>query len=112
MGGLSTARLGLTLPTLRWGLGKSSARAGGLTLMPANGRGDSIDVEVVGPADSLSELVEILDDGVPALHDVFLAGNSSGVQMIGGISPSERQTISIVPRIAAFARCLQFHVSR
>ena len=32
--------------------------------------------------------------------------------MIGGLKPSERQTASIVPRIVAFARCLQFHVSR
>jgi hypothetical protein len=69
--------------------------------MLANGCGDSIDVEVVGSADALSELVEILDDGVSALHDDCLAGSSSGVQMIGGASPSERQTASIVPRIAA-----------
>ncbi len=76
------------------------------------GRGDSIDIEVMSPTDSLSELVEVFDDGVSALHDGFLAGSSSGVQMIGGLKPSERQTASIVPRIVAFARCLQFHVSR
>jgi hypothetical protein len=80
--------------------------------MLANGRGNLVGVEVVGSAYLLPKLVEILDDGVSALHDDGLAGSSSGVQMIGGASPSERQTASIVPRIAAFARCLQFHVSR
>jgi hypothetical protein len=59
----------------------------------------------VGPADSLPELVKILDDGVPTLHDGFSAGSSSGVQMIGGTNPSERQTASMVLRITAFARC-------
>jgi hypothetical protein len=68
-------------------------------LMLANGRSDSIGVEAVFPADSLSEIVEILDNRVPAFHDGFLAGSSSGVQMIGGTRPSERQTVSIVPRI-------------
>ena len=83
-----------------------------ITFVLPNGRSDSIHVEVMRSTDLLSEPVEILDDGVPALHDGFLAGNSSGVQMIGGRSPSERQTASIVPRIVAFARCLQFHVSK
>jgi hypothetical protein len=69
------------------GLGNSSSLGVGSSLMVANGRGDSIDVEIVGPADSLSKLMEILDNGVPALHDGFLAGSSSGVQMIGGVSP-------------------------
>jgi hypothetical protein len=32
--------------------------------------------------------------------------------MIVGFSPSERQMASIVPRVVAFARCLQFHVNR
>jgi hypothetical protein len=80
--------------------------------MLADGRRDSIGVEVVGPTDSLPELVEIFDDWVPTLHDTSFAGSSSGVQMIGGLRPSERQTASIVPRIVAFARCLQFHVTR
>jgi hypothetical protein len=31
---------------------------------------------------------------------------------MGGWRPSERQTASIVPRIVAFARRVQFHVSR
>jgi hypothetical protein len=39
-------------------------------------------------------------------------GSSSGVQIIGGRRPAERQIASIVPRIAAFAMCLQFHVRR
>jgi hypothetical protein len=78
----------------------------------ADGRGDSIHIKIMCPADSLSELVKILDDGVPSLHDGLLTGSSSGVQIIGGLRPSERQTASIVPRIVAFARCLQFHVSK
>ena len=77
----------------------------------ANGGGDSISVEVVRTTDSFSELVEFLDDRIPALHDGLLAGSSSGVQMIGGLEPTERQTLSIVPRIVALARCLQFHVN-
>jgi hypothetical protein len=31
--------------------------------------------------------------------------------MIGGVSPAERQITSIVPRMVAFAMCLQFHVN-
>jgi hypothetical protein len=112
LGSLSTATPGPTRLVLRWGFAKIVVPRGGLTLVLANRRGDSIDVEVVGPADSLPELVKILDDGVPTLHDGFSAGSSSGVQMIGGTNPSERQTASMVLRITAFARCLQFHVSR
>jgi hypothetical protein len=32
--------------------------------------------------------------------------------MIGGVKPAERHTASIVERIVAFAKCLQFHVRR
>jgi hypothetical protein len=111
--GLSAARLGPQLPPCRCGHDRLAVlSSSSLALMLANGRGNLVGVEVVGSADLLPELVEILDDGVSALHDDGLAGSSSGVQMIGGASPSERQTASIVPRIAAFARCLQFHVSR
>jgi hypothetical protein len=78
----------------------------------ANGGGNSVSIEVVCATDPLSKLVEFLDDGIPAIHDGLLAGSSSGVQMIGGLKPAERQTASIVLRIVAFARCLQFHVSR
>jgi len=78
----------------------------------ANSRGDSISVEVVGVTNSFSQLVEFLDDRVSVFHERLLAGSSSGVQMIGGVKPSERQTASIVIRIVALARCLQFHVSR
>lgn len=35
----------------------------------ADCRGDSIGIETMGPTDSLSELVAILDDWVSALHD-------------------------------------------
>jgi hypothetical protein len=92
-----------------WGLHE---RLTGIAFVCADRRGNTIDIEVVGPPDSLSELVKILDDGVATLHDGFLAGSSSGVQMIGGRSPSPRHTASIVLRIVAFARCLQFHVSK
>ena len=80
--------------------------------MLANRRSDSIDIEVVGSTHSFPDLVELFDDGVASLHDGFLVGSSSGVQMMGGSKPSERQTASIVLRIVAFARCLQFHVKR
>jgi hypothetical protein len=109
LGSPSTTRLG---PTLRTSRGCVNERPASFTFVLADGRGDSIDIEIMGPTDLLSELVEILDDGVPAFHDDLLAGSSSGVQIIGGLRPSERQTSSIVPRIVAFARCLQFHVSR
>lgn len=105
----STTKLGGTFRTLWRGFYENPPR---FTFVFTDGRGDSIHIEIMRPADSLSELVEILDDGVPALHDGFLTGSSSGVQMIGGLRPSERQTASIVPRIVAFARCLQFHVSK
>ena len=83
-----------------------------LAFVLANGRGDSINVEVVRSTDSRPQLVEFFDDGVATLHDGFLVGSSSGVQMMGGLRPSERQTASIVLRIVAFARCLQFQVNR
>ena len=84
----------------------------GLPFVLANGRGNSINVEVMSSTDSLPELVEFFDEGVATLHNSFLVGSSSGVQMIGGLRPSERQTASMVLRIVAFARCLQFHVNR
>ena len=37
--------------------------------------------------------------------------SSSGVQMIGGSNPASRHVRSILSRIAAFAMCVQFHVS-
>ena len=61
----------------------------GLPFVLANGRGDSINVEIMSPTDSLPELVEFFDDGVAMLHDGFLVGSSSGVQIIGGLRPSE-----------------------
>jgi len=79
----------------------------------ANSRGDSISVEVVGVTDSFSQLVEFLDDRVSVFHERLLAGSSSGVQMIGGVKPSERQTASIVLRTIA-RQCLvrsQHHAS-
>lgn len=42
----------------------------------------------------------------------YVSISSSGVQMIGALSASARQARSILPRTAAFAMCLQFHVRR
>lgn len=71
-----------------------------------------MNIEIVRLADSSSDLVEIVDDRVTAFHAELPEGNSSGVQMTGGFKPSERQTSSMVPRMVAFARCLQFQVKR
>ena len=109
LGSSSTGRLS---PTLRVRWRRLNQGATRFAFVLADGRGDSIHIEAMGTADSLAEFVEILDDGVSAFHDGFLAGRSSGVHMIGGFRPSERQMASIVPRIVAFARCLQFHVNR
>jgi hypothetical protein len=75
-------------------------------------RRDSADIEVVRLADVLSNPVQLVDDGVASFHRGLPTGSSSGVQMIGGVRPSERHVASIVPRIAAFAMCLQFRVKR
>lgn len=109
LGSPSTTSRGATFCALSCWLYENPTR---FTFVFTDCGGDSIHIEIMCPADSLSELVKIVDDGVPALHDGFLTGSSSGVQMIGGLRPSERQTASIVPRIVAFARCLQFHVSK
>jgi hypothetical protein len=87
-------------------------RSTGVTFVSADGGRNAIDIEAVGSSDTLSELVKILNDGVATLHDSFLAGSSSGVQMIGGRRPSARHAASIVTRIVALARCLQFQVSK
>jgi hypothetical protein len=78
----------------------------------ADSSGDSADIEVVRLADGLADSVQLLNDGIAPLHVELPDGSSSGVQMIGGVTPSERQIASIVPRIVAFAMCLQFHVNR
>ena len=74
-------------------------------------RGDSAGIEVVRFADGLADSVQLLNDGIAPLHLELPDGSSSGVQIIGGVRPAERQIPSIVPRIVAFARCLQFQVS-
>ena len=74
-------------------------------------RGDSAGIEVVRFADGLADSVQLVNDGIAPLHLELPDGSSSGVQIIGGVSPAERQITSIVPRIVAFARCLQFQVS-
>jgi hypothetical protein len=73
---------------------------------------DSVDIEVVRRADVLSDPMQLVNDQVAPFHRELPAGSSSGVQIIGGIRPAERQIPSIVPRIVAFAMCVQFHVSR
>ncbi len=95
--GSSTTRLGPTLRTLGCCLHESPT---GFTFVLADGRGDSIDIEVVGLTDSLSELVEILDDCVPALHDGFLAGSSSGVW--SGVEPGPDAHFSTIAQEHAF----------
>jgi len=59
LGSPSTTRPGPTFRTLWRGLLKSSTA---FTFVLADGRGDSIDIEGMGPTDALAELVEILDD--------------------------------------------------
>ena len=83
-----------------------------LVFMLADDRRDPVHIEIMCPADGLADLVQVVDDGVAALHAEPPDGNSSGVQMIGGVRPAERQIASMVPRIVAFATCLQFHVRR
>lgn len=83
-----------------------------LLLVSPNRRRDSVDVEVVRLADVLSDPVQLVNDWIAPFRSELPAGNSSGVQMTGGSSPSERQIASIVPRIVALAMCLQFHVNR
>ncbi|MGQ0734150.1 MAG: hypothetical protein ACT4QD_10880 [Acidobacteriota bacterium] len=74
--------------------------------------GDSADIEVVRLADVLSDPMQLVNDGIAPLHIELRDGSSSGVQMIGGVRPAERQITSIVPRIVALAMCLQFHVNK
>jgi hypothetical protein len=74
--------------------------------------GDSADIEVVCLADVLTNSVQLVNDGITPRHVELPAGSSSGVQMIGGVRPPERQIASIVPRIVAFAMCLQFQVNK
>lgn len=73
---------------------------------------DSARIEVVRFANGLANSVQLLNDGIAPLHVEPPDGSSSGVQMMGGVRPAERQIASIVPRIVAFAMCLQFHVNR
>ena len=60
------------------------------TFVLTDRRCDAIDVKVVSATDLLPNLVEIVEDGIAALHDGFLVGSSSGVQIVGGLTPSER----------------------
>jgi hypothetical protein len=77
-----------------------------------DGGRNSANIELVRLADVLSDAVQLVNEGVSAFHRELQAGNSSGVQIVGGVRPAERQIASIVPRIVAFAMCLQFHVNK
>ena len=83
-----------------------------LVFVAAEGRSDSIHVETMRLADGFSNLVQVVNDRVSAFHEVLPDGSSSGVQIMGGAKPEERHVASMVPRIVALARCLQFHVNR
>ena len=83
-----------------------------LAFVPTDRRCDSAHIEVVRLSNVLADSVQLVDDGITPFHFELPAGNSSGVQMVGGVRPSDRQIASIVPRIVAFAMCLQFHVNR
>jgi hypothetical protein len=73
---------------------------------------DPADVEAVRPPDRLAQAMQFLDDRIAVPDGLLPDCSSSGVQIVGGTSPAERHTASMVPRSAAFARCLHFHVSR
>ena len=60
LGSPSTPRFGPTFRTLWCCCLHENPTA--FTFVLADGRGDSIDIEIMGPTDSLSELMEILDD--------------------------------------------------
>ena len=64
------------------------------------------------PTQVLADLVEFVNDRIGAFHLGDLGGSCSGVHITGGSKPWRRQMASIVPRIAALAMCLQFHVSK
>ena len=83
-----------------------------LVFVAANGRSDSMYIEIVCLADGFTDPVQAFNYGVTAFHDVLPDGSSSGVQMMGGAKPEARHVTSMVLRMRAFARCLQFHVKR
>jgi hypothetical protein len=78
----------------------------------ADARGNAANVEVLGSAHRFPNSVKFLNDWIAVLHGVFPGGSSSGVQITGGLKPAERHASSMLPRIAAFAMCLQFQVNR
>ena len=99
----------MTCRPFRWRLNdRFSARV----FVSAHRCSDSMHIEIVCLADGFADLVQAFNDGIAAFHGLLLDGSSSGVQMMGGAKPEERHVPSIVLRIAAFARCLQFQVGR
>ena len=83
-----------------------------LVFVAANGRGDSMHIEIMCLANGFSDPVQAFNDRVSAFHGALPDGSSSGVQIMGGAKPEERHVASMVLRIVALARCLQFHVNR
>ena len=83
-----------------------------LVFVLANRCSDSMHIEIMCFADGFADLVQAFNDGVTAFHGVLPDGSSSGVQMMGDVKPEERHVASMVLRIVAFARCLQFQVRR
>jgi hypothetical protein len=79
-----------------------------LTLVHTKRLRNSSNVESMLTPELLPELVNLVDDGIGALHPSVLRGSSSGVQITGAAKPSARQMSSILPRIVALAMCLQF----
>lgn len=84
-----------------------------LTLLRAKRVRNPSNVESMLPSELLPNLVNLVENGIGALH-LFVrgGGSSSGVQIAGGVKPSARQMPSMLPRIVALAMCLRFHVSR
>jgi hypothetical protein len=54
--------------------------------------------------DGVSDFVQFLKDRIALFHLELPGGSSTGVQIIGGRKPDERQIVSIVARI--FGRLL------
>ena len=75
-------------------------------------REDRIESIPVLGCDGRTMFSDFFHDRIPASGHDDGSISSSGVQMIGGTSPARRHASSILPRIAALARCRRFQVSR
>jgi len=72
------------------------------------GNGAKVVVELRGTL--VAVLPNFIHNGIVA-HG-YSPINSSGVPITGGSYPFDRMIRDTAPRISAFARCRQFHVSR